>query len=276
MIAEGWRPWSFLTKDANGKKTYTAIVNVLGHLAYPVVFGVAWSETHQKSGVLDPAAFGAFAASMWDFTFTQSGLKAYKEAFDALEGGRDMAKMKQAVSRYASGFVPYVSLGRAINNAIDDTVRDPRSVVVHYTGNQGVDEWLSYFAQTAQEGIPGMSSNLPPKRNEIGQIERRSPGQTGARAFFPFQSTEDQRRSRGQYRYSRSTSKAEDVVTTKAVSAVNQYERDLAAGIRPTPPTRDQRVRSQYDTSDYFETLRQRELQRQRRQEVANTPAGFR
>ena len=276
MMAEGWRPWSFLTKDANGKKTYTAITNVLGSLSYPVVFGVAWSETHQKSGVLDPAAFGAFAASMWDFTFTQSGLKAYKEAFDALEGGRDMAKMKQAVSRYASGFVPYVSLGRAINNAIDDTVRDPRSVVVHYTGNQGVDEWLSYFAQSAQEGIPGMSSNLPPKRNEIGQIERRSPGQTGARAFFPFQSTEDQRRSRGQYRYSRSTSKAEDVVTTKAISAVNQYERDLSAGIRSTPPTRDQRVRSQYDTSDYFETLRQRELQRQRRQEVANTPEGFR
>ena len=276
MMAEGWRPWSFLTKDANGKKTYTAIVNVLGPLSYPVVFGVAWSETHQKSGVLDPAAFGAFAASMWDFTFTQSGLKSYKEAFDALEGGRDMAKMKQAVSRYASGFVPYVSLGRAINNAIDDTVRDPRSVVNHYTGNQGMDEWLSYFAQSAQEGIPGMSSNLPPKRNEIGQIERRSPGQTGARAFFPFQSTEDQRRRRGQYRYIRSTSKAEDVITSKAVSAVNQYERDLEAGIRSTRPTRDQMIRSQYDTSDYFKALREKELERQRRQEVANTPAGFR
>ena len=276
MMAEGWRPWSFLTKDANGKKTYTAIANVLGPLSYPVVFGVAWSETHKKSGVLDPAAFGAFAASMWDFTFTQSGLKAYKEAFDALEGGRDMAKMKQAVSRYASGFVPYVSLGRAINNAIDDTVRDPRSVVIHYTGNQGVDEWLSYFAQTAQEGIPGMSSNLPPKRNEIGQIERRSPGQTGARAFFPFQSTEDQRRNRGQYRYIASNSQAEDVTTTKAKSFVNQYERDVNLGIRSTRPTSQQVLLSQREQSDYFKTLRERELQRQRKEEVANTPAGFR
>lgn len=276
MMAEGWRPWSFLTKDAKGKKTYTAIVNVLGPLSYPVVFGVAWSETHQKSGVLDPAAFGAFAASMWDFTFTQSGLKSYKEAFDALEGGRDMTKMKQAVSRYASGFVPYVSLGRAINNAIDDTVRDPRSVVNHYTGNQGMDEWLSYFAQSAQEGIPGMSSNLPPKRNEIGQIERRSPGQTGARAFFPFQSTEDRRRSPGQYRYLTSNSQAADVRTAKGASAVNQFERDVKAGIISKPPTAQQWAQSQYEQSDYFKALRQQEIQRQRRQEIANTPAGFR
>jgi hypothetical protein len=276
MMAEGWRPWSFLTKDANGKNTYTAIVNVLGPLSYPVVFGVAWSETHQKSGVLDPAAFGAFAASMWDFTFTQSGLKAYKEAFDALEGGRDMAKMKQAVSRYASGFVPYVSLGRAINNAIDDTVRDPRSVVIHYTGNQGVDEWLSYFAQSAQEGIPGMSSNLPPKRNEIGQIERRSPGQTGARAFFPFQSTEDRRRAADQYRYFPSDSQASDVKITKAKSFVNQFERDEKAGIVSARPNEAQWNLSSYDRNKYYEFLRKEELDRQRRQEVANTPAGFR
>ncbi len=276
MEEEGWRPWSFVTTDNGGNKTYTAIVNVLGPLAYPVVFGAAWSEAHQKGGVPDAGAFGAFAASMWDFTFTQSGLKAYKEAFDALEGGRDMAKMKQAVSRYLSGFVPYVSLGRAINNAIDDTVRDPRGVVTHYTGSQDVDEWISYFVESAQQGIPGMADNIEPKRDEIGNVQRRFPGQTGVRAFFPFQSTEDRRRSAGEYRYVTSQSKAEDVRTAKGASKVDEFQRDLKLGIMGQIPSSEQWAQKNYPQSSLFKYLREQEINRQRRQEVANTPSGFR
>jgi hypothetical protein len=121
-----------------------------------------------------------------------------------------------------------------------------------------------------------MSSNLPPKRNEIGQIERRSPGQTGARAFFPFQSTEDRRRAAGEYRYLPSNSQAEDVRTTKGVSAVNRFQRDLKLGIVSEIPSNEQWGQSQYEQSKYFQFRRQQELERQRRQEVANTPPGFR
>ncbi|MEI7776735.1 MAG: hypothetical protein WCK17_18400, partial [Verrucomicrobiota bacterium] len=170
MMDDGWRPWSFITKDAQGKKHYTNIITVLGPAAFPLVFGAAWAGNSQRSAANpDYNAMGAFAMSMRDFAFTQSGLKAYDDALNALGGDKKVKGVELAIAKFATGLVPSIGLMRAITNATDPVLRTPSGMLFKwFEEGSSLNSLASMTAETAMAAIPGLSQYVPEKRNDIG------------------------------------------------------------------------------------------------------------
>ena len=233
MMDDGWRPWSFITKDAQGKKHYTNIITVLGPAAFPLVFGAAWAGNSQRSAANpDYNAMGAFAMSMRDFAFTQSGLKAYDDALNALGGDKKVKGVELAIAKFATGLVPSIGLMRAINSATDPVLRTPSGMLFKwFEEGSSLNSLASMTAETAMAAIPGLSQYVPEKRNDIGDIQPRPEGQSGYRAFLPLQGTEE--KSDSAYQYFKSTSNQQDARINKAIS---EWDAFLAGkGPKPSP-----------------------------------------
>ena len=241
LLAEGWQPYAVIGTDKNGKKRYTPLTNILGPLAFPLIFGASAKGAWDRSGDPDYHAMTAFASSMQDFIFTNSGLKAYKEAFDFMSGSGGVTSPKdateKAIASFATGFIPSVSLLRAISNSIDPVVRTPTGVAVKvFNETSGWDKLASYLVGYGAMTIPGLSQKLEPKRNDVGQPILRSPDKMGVRAFVPLQSTVETNRPKGQYRYYFAKSAQEDAKIAKAIRAYDDWRTDETRRIpKPTP-----------------------------------------
>lgn len=231
MMDDGWRPFCWVTTDANGKKHYTSFITILGPAAFPLVFGATWAGNSQrKQETPDYNSLGAFTMAMRDFVFTQSGLKAYDDALNALGGDKRVKGVELAIAKFTSGLVPSVGLLRAINSATDPVLRTPSGMLFKwFEEGSSFNELSSFMAETAMAGIPGLSQYVPEKRNDIGDIQARPQGQSGYRAFLPLQGTEDKTDS--YYRYYDSTSNLQDAKTSKAITAWEDY----LAGKGPEP-----------------------------------------
>jgi hypothetical protein len=241
LIAEGWQPYSLVGTDANGKKTYRPVVNVLGPLAFPLIFGASAKGAWDRSGDPDYHALTAFASSMQDFIFTNSGLRAYKDAFDFMSGSNGVTSVKDAtektIATFATGFIPSVSLLRAIANSTDPVIRTPTGMAVKvFNETSGWDKLASYLVEYGAMTIPGLSQQLAPKRNEIGQPVLRSPGKMGVSAFLPLQKTVETNRGQGEYRYYFAKSALEDAKIVRAIKAYDEYRLDRTGRVpKPTP-----------------------------------------
>ena len=231
MMDDGWRPFCWVTTDANGKKHYTSFITILGPAAFPLVFGATWAGNGQrKKENPDYHSLGAFAMAMRDFVFTQSGLKAYDDALNALGGDKRVKGVQLAIAKFTSGLVPSVGLLRAINSSTDPVLRTPSGMLFKWFEEESsFNELSSFMAETAMAGIPGLSQYVPEKRNDIGDIQARPQGQSGYRAFLPLQGTEDKTDS--YYRYYDSTSNLQDAKISKAITAWDDY----LAGKGPEP-----------------------------------------
>ena len=225
LRADGWQPFSFVFTNRAGKKEYVPVTRALGPLAWPVVFGAASMEYARDRGTfLDERAIGDFASAMQSYWFQESGLKGFKDVLDALAGGNLDAE-RQAIKRLAAsqvtGLIPDSGLLRQVVAARDPIYRDPKSIT-----------------ELVKSGVPGLSETVPPKTNDLGEVQERAPGQTGARAFFPFQSTEEKG---GVRRFLTSGSAQDDLLTARAADKVAKYRTDPVRNPAPSP---DERLRA--------------------------------
>lgn len=231
MLDDGWRPWSFVTTNPDGTKEYTNFITLLGPAAFPLVFGASWAGSMQRSAA-DPDyhAVGAFAMAMRDFVFTQSGLKAYDDALNALGGNKRAMAAQLTVAKFTSGLVPSAGLLRAINASIDPTLRSPTGMLFKwFEEGSSFNGLASIMAESAMASIPGVSRFVAEKRNELGDVQERPPGQSGFRAFLPLQST--RQKTGGTYKYVDSTSHLDDAKVSNAVSKWDRY----MEGVAPPP-----------------------------------------
>lgn len=260
MMDDGWRPFCWVTTDANGKKHYTSFITILGPAAFPLVFGAAWSGNSQrKQETPDYNSMGAFAMAMRDFVFTQSGLKAYDDALNALGGDKRVKGVELAIAKFTSGLVPSVGLLRAINSATDPVLRTPSGMLFKwFEEGSSFNELSSFMAETAMAGIPGLSQYVPEKRNDIGDIQTRPQGQSGYRAFLPLQGTEE--KSDSKYKYFKSTSNLQDAKISSAITAWDAYM--ARKGPRPSDDVIRMALRGKEMERPSFQLDKQREDRR--------------
>ncbi|NBQ51997.1 MAG: hypothetical protein EBU49_00230, partial [Proteobacteria bacterium] len=260
MMDDGWRPFCWVTTDANGKKHYTSFITILGPAAFPLVFGATWAGNSQrKQETPDYNSLGAFTMAMRDFVFTQSGLKAYDDALNALGGDKKVKGVELAIAKFTSGLVPSVGLLRAINASTDPVLRTPSGMLFKwFEEGSSFNELSSFMAETAMAGIPGLSQYVPEKRNDIGDIQARPSGQSGYRAFLPLQGTEDKTDSK--YKYFNSTSNLQDAKISAAIAEWDAYVARKAP--RPSDDVVSMALRGKATASPLFQLDKQREDRR--------------
>lgn len=161
LLATGWRPYSFVNTDENGKTSYTEfrrfdpMATVLGLSADFAEMG-AYLEDGQRND-LASAMVMALANNLSSKTY----LQGISEAARALTGGQQASSYFR--NKVAS-FVPN-ALARTAS-ADDDYMREVRSVM-----------------DAIKRRVPGYSEDLPPRRDVLGSPMTPPPG------YIPFTDT---------------------------------------------------------------------------------------
>lgn len=174
LTQTGWRPYSFMTVDAEGKKTYVPFNNMdpVGQTLSLVsdvaqVLNLGEMGDVETDKLILPALI-AMAKNLANRTY----LRSLNDAFDAV--GNPDASMANWAGGVASGMVPFSSLLRSTNP--DPLMREARGIL---------DKVIA--------GIPGMSDNLPPKRDYAGETILRTNGLVFADASSELADREQQR-----------------------------------------------------------------------------------
>lgn len=164
----GNRPYTLRMGDEQ-----VPVVNLLGPLALPLVFGASlMSEVERNGATVDEKMLAEFANNVQAEWFRVSGLESLYDLLGNLKAGAFSREAQRYLARQVSSFIPESGLLRAIANASDDTRRAPQTL-------------LDYI----KEGLPAVREQLPEDRDEFGQPVLRPSGERGAGAFSPIQAS---------------------------------------------------------------------------------------
>lgn len=248
MRNEGWQPYSLKIGDS-----YVPVTRILGPLAFPLVFGASMKEAWDKEGTWSEQWIDQFAGAVQSNWFTQSGLKAFDELLAMASGeGNDPGKAAaRAGAGIVSSFIPQGGLARQIAAGMDDTVRDPESIL------DFIRTSIPKASDIAIEGAPlGLDRPVPARRDDFGNEVKRYGGQSGIRALLPLQSSED-RTDESPRRYFGSSSAAEDLRISRAIDRVNKYRADKS-NPEPTANELDLAIQFRDKVNDRYSLLRSR------------------
>lgn len=252
----GWLPQSFRFGPP-GQEVYLPVDRYLGPLAYPMVLGAAVAEHYERTGQpVSERLLGDMARSFGTYWFRNGGLEAFGDLLELGAKSGDPAAFGQAaqelIAQTAGQAVPLGGLLRQVVNANDPVLRDPKTA------------WERLAA-----GIPGLQEQVPERRARSGEVLERPGGQRGARAFLPFQTSEQRTLTA---RYTGSPGGREDVRIARAIEKVRAYFR--RPDTMPEPSDAEMNLYYDYVGQENPEYTAQRREELARQREATATGAG--
>jgi hypothetical protein len=157
-LAEGNRPWSIVSTNEKGQKSYLELSR-WDPVAFPLVATGEFLSLVTSGHIKEDDQHSIAGSLVLTFAHLMKDKTYLRNLADTLDAFTDDGKLEKLPQRLAPGFMPFSSLFRQLNG--DDYMREVYSVM---------DSW--------QARMPGASDSLPPVRDIFGDPVRMPKGFT--------------------------------------------------------------------------------------------------
>lgn len=172
QMQEGWQPYSVKVGGRYYQYSRTDPIGMMMGLGADIA-ELTTNANDEESEMMATAAVLALANNLANKTY-MSGIYDFIGAMDPSNPTNDPGKY---IQQFAGGMVPFSSFIRNVAGTVDPILRETRGAVTTETGeDDAVATYFETLLASVRTKIPGMGSDLPPRRDLFGKPIDRSSG----------------------------------------------------------------------------------------------------